>query len=741
MSEKSGSSITGTTIGGAYQITSHLRPSRMGDAWLARRLSDHTQVAIKLLDPALFNEPEAIVRFEREARVIGKLRHPCIMGLLDHGKTTDGIPYLVTEHVNGEVLSDVIEEAGKLAPERVGRIAARVALALGAAHQQGIIHRDLQPANILVTQTGGEPDGVRVLEFGLARIVASESEESGEDLTAVGVRIGSPAYMAPEYIEEYNLDSRADLYALGIVMYEMLVGQPPFTGRPYKILNMHVSEPAPPPSKAVPGIPPFLDALVLELLEKQADKRPASAQVVVDRLETGFGRSFTPSAPTVKRNPTPSPKSGITRATGQLSMPRDPILDQFIQSHVYGVQRAVRVAQPDRGKCLFVGDVARWSIVGDAGVKPGWLLELPDEPTVGLRNPEFWREYVERRHYRFTAPDGSEQVDITATSIEPGASFVRTIEHIRERFDPTDPDPSALYELWIQGAWEELEKIARKAMTGSRGGLNSGIFTRLLGGEQKRRFEDHPALLFLGAALVETGKEREGFEAVAEFQANHAMKWPVRYRAVAAFYMGLRALRANKDQLALDRWQAALDLEPLERILNGIEQLTGERPNTAPWLAQKFPEYSIEYLRQEVRLSRTLAALDGSQLLAICMLGGFRGSVEYNEFMSRYMTYSAFFKGFLPELHVITTQTDRESDKGEFYAAEDQAISAGVRMFVLHDALAWVQRQVKVTRIPTVFLVNKWGYVAHEGVMNAPSLWDALRRTATMRLRTVGAAV
>ncbi len=731
-------SITGRTIGGKYLVTSHLRSTRMGDFWLARRSDDQELVALKLLDPTLFNELEAISRFEREARVVGQLRHPCLLSLIDHGRTDDGIPYIVTEHIPGELLSDVIEESDHLAPERAARIAARVALALNHAHDQGIIHRDLQPANILVTPEGDDADGVRVLEFGLARIAQSDTGGDEASLTAVGVRIGSPAYMAPEYIEEYSLDFRADLYSLGIVLYEMLVGTPPFTGRPYKILNMHINEPVPKPSAGAAGIPPALDALVLQLCEKDKGKRPKSGKAVADALEAIFATSFVPQ-PAHRKGATPTPQRAATSAPMATAPDRDPVLQRFTSAQVRSVQRRTAVALPNRADCLVVEDVGKWSVFGDNGVKPGWLLELPDEPRTGLRPTEFWREYVASRRYRLTAPDGSEQVEIVASSIEPGAAVHRTVEHVRKFFDPLEPDAGALFELWQQGAWEDLERLSRRVISGSRGPLNSGIFSRLFGGGESRKLENHPALMFLGAALFETGKEKEGADLVQEYLTSYGTQWPARYQAVALLYDGMKARRMNRDKIALERWQSGLEIEPLERLVAGIEQLTGERRNPTPWLAQKFPDYNIEVYggREEVRLTDTLDSLDGSQLLAVVMLGGFRGNAEYNELMSRWLAYVTWFADFLPEVHVITTRPERETDRPEFYAAEDAAKRAGVKIHVLNDSNAWVQRKVKISRVPTVFLVNKWGYVAHEGLVQPPAMWDALRRNAVMRLRAL----
>ncbi|MCA9494559.1 MAG: serine/threonine protein kinase, partial [Myxococcales bacterium] len=201
--------ITGSTVAGRYKVTGMLRPGRMGDIYVARRLEDDAKVAIKFLEPALFENEEAIARFERESKVAHAIDHPCTIRVLEFGRSDHG-PYLVMEFVEGELLSDVIEDKGALGPERAATITARIARALQAAHEKGVVHRDLAPSNVVLGRQGERTDLVKVSDFGLALLTHDDDEESTH-LTAVGVRIGTPTYMAPEYIEEYELDQRADI--------------------------------------------------------------------------------------------------------------------------------------------------------------------------------------------------------------------------------------------------------------------------------------------------------------------------------------------------------------------------------------------------------------------------------------------------------------------------------------------------------------------------------------------------
>jgi serine/threonine protein kinase len=261
-----------------YVVDGFLRPGRHGDEWRAHRKEDSAVVELKLLKPELFKNGEAIRRFQREVRLLLAFEHPYLLQVLDHGKTPNGDPFLVLEHQEGRLLSELVHR-GPLDIDRVRRIGAQIARVLSAAAARGIVHRGLSPEAILVA---ADSDDVKVLDFGLA-ITFGTSEfppsEFGADcdeprLTEHGQRIGDPIYMAPEYIREFTSDSRTDLYALGVLLYELLTGDPPFRGRPMDVLDAHVSRTPLAPSTHVPAVPLWLDAVVLGLLEKEPAARP-----------------------------------------------------------------------------------------------------------------------------------------------------------------------------------------------------------------------------------------------------------------------------------------------------------------------------------------------------------------------------------------------------------------------------------------------------------------------------------
>ncbi|WP_344407349.1 protein kinase domain-containing protein, partial [Dactylosporangium fulvum] len=217
-------------------------------------------VAIKVLHRAGLDDPAMLTRFDREARTVARLAHPNIVAVHDVG-TDDGVPYLVMELVEGRSLAEALA-GGPLAVREVARVGTQVCDALAAAHAAGVVHRDVKPANILLSATGH----VKVCDFGIARLPGAAQVH----LTASATALGTTAYMAPEQAASGQVDARADLYALGCVLFEMLTGRPPFTAdTPVRVLWQHVHEQPAPVSALRPGVPPELDALVAALLAKR----------------------------------------------------------------------------------------------------------------------------------------------------------------------------------------------------------------------------------------------------------------------------------------------------------------------------------------------------------------------------------------------------------------------------------------------------------------------------------------
>jgi serine/threonine-protein kinase len=209
-------------LNGRYELHRRIGRGGMAEVYLARdRLLDRP-VAIKILFPEFAADPSFVARFRREAQAAANLNHPNIVGVYDWGKER-GTYYIVMEYVDGRTVSEIIRTDGPLDPKQAAGIAADVAAGLGFAHRKGVVHRDIKPGNILITGTGE----VKVADFGIARAMTATTDD---DLTQVGSVMGTATYFSPEQAQGKPVDPRSDLYSLGVVLYEMLVGQPPFSG-------------------------------------------------------------------------------------------------------------------------------------------------------------------------------------------------------------------------------------------------------------------------------------------------------------------------------------------------------------------------------------------------------------------------------------------------------------------------------------------------------------------------------
>ncbi|MEO7971020.1 MAG: serine/threonine-protein kinase, partial [bacterium] len=230
-------------------------------------------------NPRFVEDEAARTRFQREARAAGRLQHTNAVTVTDFGQSKDGYVYIVMELLEGRTLRDILAKEAPLDAARSVSIMLQVAAAVAAAHEAGIIHRDLKPANIFIVQRAEVPSVVKVLDFGIAKLAAESLEEDDiKALTQVGAMIGTPRYMSPEQCDGAELTPAADVYSLGVILYEMLSGAVPFSGStPLAIAIKHTSELPRSPREFVASIPPALEEVVLHALEKRPQARPANA--------------------------------------------------------------------------------------------------------------------------------------------------------------------------------------------------------------------------------------------------------------------------------------------------------------------------------------------------------------------------------------------------------------------------------------------------------------------------------
>jgi len=290
------------TLAGRYRLEGVIGRGGMSTVYRATDLVLGRTVAVKvLLDVLAEEDPSYVARFEREARAAAALHSPAVVTVYDSG--ADGASrYIVMEHVAGESLAARLRREGRLAAEEAVRVAREVAAALATAHAAGILHRDVKPANVMLTPAGG----VKVLDFGIARPLHEAT------LTHVSSLVGTAAYMPPERATGGAGDERSDVYSLGCLLYAMLTGDPPFRGEvPAALLHQHLSAAPQPPSRLAPGVPPPLDRLVLEMLAKDPARRPQTASEVRNRLKS-LGR---PTAVTEPVPGLPAP-AGLARRPG-----------------------------------------------------------------------------------------------------------------------------------------------------------------------------------------------------------------------------------------------------------------------------------------------------------------------------------------------------------------------------------------------------------------------------------------
>ena len=299
-------SLIGNTLD-RYKILSLIGKGGMGVVYEAEHTQLGKRVAIKLILEKYANDVEAIARFQREALAASRIGNPHIIDVSDIGTAPDGRTFVVMELLTGLPLSRVVQQSGPMPPWRAVMIMRQVLRAVGAAHGKGIVHRDLKPDNIFLLSQDDQQDFVKLLDFGISKIIDSEASVAATKLTVTGMVIGTPLYMAPEQAMGNEIGHQADLYACGVILYEMLTGKPPFEGATYPVLVAKLLTQDPPRIDTVrAGLAPMLIAAVHRALEKEPANRFSTADAFIaalptERMSSGYELAATiDSAPMVK---------------------------------------------------------------------------------------------------------------------------------------------------------------------------------------------------------------------------------------------------------------------------------------------------------------------------------------------------------------------------------------------------------------------------------------------------------
>jgi len=365
----------GVVLDGRYRLDALLGRGAWGRVYRGRHLAIDRAVAVKILDPLVVGDDDGRRRFEREAQAAGRLHHVNCVGVTDYGATPDGSRYLAMELADGANLEDRLHEVTRLPVRAAVHIMRHVLRGLAHAHEAGLVHRDLKPANIMLTTSGADRDFAKILDFGLARMVAGDDR-----ITRSGVICGTPRYMAPEQVLDRQLDPRADLYAASVIFFEMLAGRTPFDHEDTTaMLEMHLRGDVPRIAEVAPGVvvPGAVEELIRRGLAKQPATRPATAEAYLAALERAMATDATielsmldpailpvtlaPAPVQVRPTPTPTPTPPPTPVAPRLALTRR--------------QRLIAGAI---GAVLVVGVIA--AIVGGSGGKPAASAARAAEP-------------------------------------------------------------------------------------------------------------------------------------------------------------------------------------------------------------------------------------------------------------------------------------------------------------------------------------------------------------------------
>ncbi len=302
--------LIGTTVAGRYKVIKPLGEGGMGQVYLAEHVAIEKRIALKVLHAEYAHKGDIVARFQQEAISASRIKHPNVLDVFDFGQLENGCFYLAMEFLEGHDLAHDIQKTRVLEPYRGLRFALQICRALSAAHGKGVVHRDMKPENVFLQRTGDGEEIVKIVDFGIAQLRTNEEAAAGATkrrLTRTGMIFGTPEYMAPEQAAGKHADLRSDVYAVGIILYEMFTGAVPFTGETFLgVLSKHLSETPPPMATVFPQltISYELQAVIMRALEKSPEQRYQSmnelAQAIMGTPEGGgLGRPSLASVPSM----------------------------------------------------------------------------------------------------------------------------------------------------------------------------------------------------------------------------------------------------------------------------------------------------------------------------------------------------------------------------------------------------------------------------------------------------------
>jgi eukaryotic-like serine/threonine-protein kinase len=418
-------SMAGRIIDRKYRLDAKIGFGGMGDVYRASRLLIGDHVAIKILHAAHVSDPQAGERFRREAQAAARLRHPNAVSIHDFGVSSEGLVYLVMELVEGQNLRQIIKQQGPLSPATVSEITNQVCSALQVAHKQDVVHRDLKPDNIMVNVTISGMY-VKVLDFGIAKL----RDLSANNLTVTGNVMGTPHYMSPEQCLGEEIDSRSDLYSLGVVVYQMLTGSLPFNPPTATAIVMQQVQKEPPSLRSLNlSISPAVEAVVLHILAKRREDRPQSAEALARELAAAVNAPTPPPVVTsVQRVEVPPPSSHqipptmvmntpTSESGGYLSL-RQAKVQSPIPSVTGGARSRVLAIAIVATLILSAGAIALYLTIFSFSAKRNILAEIQKGNLVLPEGGSAYDLYLKHKGQELSAGDKAEIVGTVQTKLE-----------------------------------------------------------------------------------------------------------------------------------------------------------------------------------------------------------------------------------------------------------------------------------------------------------------------------------
>jgi serine/threonine-protein kinase len=410
----------GDVVGERYRVQARLGEGAMGVVYRVEHVHMRKSFALKVLDPEWARTPDAFARFEREAVAAGSIASPHVAQATDFGRLDDGSCFLVLEYVGGRTLRTVLGRA--MPPNRALRIARGIVAATEAAHAKGVVHRDLKPENIMLVDREGDPDFVKVLDFGLAKLEGAAAQvPSSRVLTRQGAVVGTPRYMAPEQAVGERVDARADLYSIGVILFEMLTGSVPFEGDPQSVLRALLVQDVPPlPPSVQSAVGPRVEQMLGRLLAKAPHARFASASELAVELDGCLVALVQGSGTRTEELPSPPAPSGDRETVREIkTVVAVPSATPSPLAWLRGLSMRLRPQAQRRPRAAF----AFWNALVDRVRAHRRRRRLRALLAIPARLVSNLREWLARRGLKLTVPQLNLVLAVAAAALLLGMSL------------------------------------------------------------------------------------------------------------------------------------------------------------------------------------------------------------------------------------------------------------------------------------------------------------------------------